>query len=314
MDVGLALPQFDYAAETDAPVPWATTRAWAVRAAELGFDSVWLADHLFLSMDFKYGGPPGRHRAADPLVALAAVARAVPSVRIGTLVLCAQLRPAKVMAKALATLDRISEGRLIAGIGAGWYEPEYVEAGVAFEGPGARLRQLGQVADTVRQMCASGATRPAPHQAPCFPLWIGGRGDRLLDVVARHADGWNTVWAWTPEDYRQRLGVLARACERVGRDPATVTLSLGLTALVGEDEADLARRFELLAEATPAGVLSADLADWRRGRLVGTPEQVREQLAGWADLGVSTVIVGLGALPFGVSDPDDLDMVASALP
>jgi alkanesulfonate monooxygenase SsuD/methylene tetrahydromethanopterin reductase-like flavin-dependent oxidoreductase (luciferase family) len=314
MDVGLALPQFDYNGDTDAPAPWDATRAAAERAGALGFSSVWLADHLFLSMDFKYGGPPGRHRAADPLVLLAAIARSVPDVQIGTLVLCAQLRPPRVLAKALATLDRVSGGRLVAGLGAGWYEPEYVEAGVPFERAGVRLRQLADTVETVREMFTTGATRPPPGREPGPPLWVGGRGDRLLDVVAGHADGWNTVWAWTPQDYKARLDVLHRACDRVGRDPATVALSLGLTTLVGEDEADLARRFELLHDATPHGVLTQDLATWRRDRLVGTPEQVREQMAGWADLGVSTLILCQGALPFGVSDPDDLELVASALP
>ncbi|MDQ1375599.1 MAG: hypothetical protein QOJ09_2937 [Actinomycetota bacterium] len=315
MDVGLALPQFDYASSTDAPPPWETTCRWAVRAEQLGFGSVWLADHLFLSMDFKYGGPPGRHRAVDPLVGLAAIARVATTVRLGTLVLCAQLRPPRVLAKALAGLDRISHGRLVAGLGAGWYEPEFAEAGVAFERPGVRLRQLAEAVEEIRQTCASGATRPPPLRAACPPIWVGGKGDRLLDVVARHADGWNTVWTWTPEQYRERVTVLDRAAERAGRDPATITRSLGLTTLVGEDEADLARRYQRLQEATPPGVITnMPFIEWRRGRLVGTPEQVREQLGGWADLGISTFVVGLGALPFGVSDPDDLELVASALP
>jgi alkanesulfonate monooxygenase SsuD/methylene tetrahydromethanopterin reductase-like flavin-dependent oxidoreductase (luciferase family) len=204
---------------------------------------------------------------------------------------------------------------LTVGVGAGWYEPEFVEAGVPFERPGVRLRQLADTVETIRETCTTGATRPSPHQQPCPPIWIGGRGDRLLDVVARHADGWNTVWTWTPEQYRQRLVVLEQAAERAGRDPASITRSLGLTTLVGDDEADLARRYERLQQQTPRGVISSTPFDeWRQGRLVGTPEQVREQLGNWSELGVSTFVVGLGALPFGVSDPDDLELVASALP
>lgn len=315
MDVGIALPQFDYASSSDAPPPWETTRAWAVRAEELGFGSVWLADHLFLSMDFKYGGPAGPHRANDPLVALAALARVTTKVRLGTLVLCAQLRPPKVLAKALATIDRISHGRLTVGMGAGWYEPEYVAAGVPFERPGVRLRQLAEAIDQVRETCASGATRPAPLQQPSPPIWVGGRGDRLLEITARHADGWNMVWAFTREEYLARTAVLEGAAERAGRDPATITRSIGLTTLVGENEADIARRFERLQQQTPPGVISGiHLDEWRRTRLVGTPEQVGEQVAAWSASGVSTLIIGLGALPFGVSEPDDLEMVASALP
>jgi alkanesulfonate monooxygenase SsuD/methylene tetrahydromethanopterin reductase-like flavin-dependent oxidoreductase (luciferase family) len=311
MDVGVALPQFDYAAPPDDAPAFSITRDWAVRAERLGFGSVWLADHLFLSTE-KYGGNADRHRAIDPIVALAAIARRTERVRIGTLVLCAQLRPAAILAKGLATLDRLAAGRLVVGIGAGWYEPEYVEAGIPFEGPGARLQQLAATIETIKAMWAGGLTRPGPLQPA--PIWVGGRGDRLLALAATHADGWNTVWAWTPEDYRERVGVLHRACEAAGRDPAAVQLSLGLATLVGADEADLQRRFERMRAGAPSGLVSESLAEWRRGRLVGTPEQVREQLAGWAELGVTTFIVGLGALPFAVPDPDDLALVASALP
>lgn len=292
----------------------------------MGFDSVWLADHLFLSIE-KYGGPPGRHRAIDPLVGLAAVARAAPRVGIGTLVLCAQLRPPGVLAKALATLDVLSEGRLVVGVGAGWYEPEYRESGLAFEAPAVRLRQLEEAVTVLRGLFGGGPysysgqhfhldaarCRPPAFQQPRPPIWVGGRGERLLDVVARCADGWNTVWAWTPEAYRERVGVLHAACERAGRDPAEVELSLGLTTLVGEDEADLARRFERLAGSAPSGVLDGvSLDDFRRGRLVGTPEEVGAQVHAWRELGVSTLVLGLAALPFGVVHADDMEMAAAA--
>ena len=86
--------------------------------------------------------------------------------------------------------------------------------------------------------------------------------------------------------------MLERACEAIDRDPATVTRSLGLYALCGEDEADLDRRFERLRAMSPPGVLDGvDLDQWREGRLVGTVDQVREQAAGWAGLGVETLVV-----------------------
>jgi alkanesulfonate monooxygenase SsuD/methylene tetrahydromethanopterin reductase-like flavin-dependent oxidoreductase (luciferase family) len=128
------------------------------------------------------------------------------------------------------------------------------------------------------------------------------------------ADGWNTCWVWTRADYRKRLDVLERACEEIGRDPATVWRSVGLYALVGEDERDLAARFERLRANTPAGVLDGvGLDDWRAGRLVGTVEQVREQAQGWIDLGVETLIVGPGAVPFHVGTLDDVEALAEAL-
>lgn len=328
MDVGIALPQFDYAADGEDAPAWSLTLEAATTAEGLGFHSVWLADHLYLSTE-KYGGPPGRHRAVDPVVGLAAIARATQRVRVGTLVLCTQLRPPAVLAKALATLDIVSAGRLIIGMGAGWYEPEFEDAGVAFARPAVRLEQLAEAVDIVKGMHGGGPFTyegrhyqarqarclPVPVQKPHPPVWIGGKGDRLLGVVARHGDGWNTVWSWTREAYGERLDVLRRVCEDADRDPATVTLSLGLTTLVGEDEADLRRRYERLQAQSPKGVIDGvSLDDWRTGRLVGTPEQVREELEAWAEMGVRTLVMGFGALPFAVNEPDDLELAASAVP
>jgi alkanesulfonate monooxygenase SsuD/methylene tetrahydromethanopterin reductase-like flavin-dependent oxidoreductase (luciferase family) len=143
---------------------------------------------------------------------------------------------------------------------------------------------------------------------------VGGKGDRLLQLVAEHADGWNTCWTWTPSAYRERLDVLHRACDAVGRDPATLTRSVGLYALCGTDERDLERRFERLRELSPPGVLDATtLADWRDGHLVGTVDQVREQVAAWTDLGVETLIVGVGAVPFAVTTVEDVELLAEAV-
>lgn len=315
MRLGVALPQFDFSVPGESPLQGPTVLRWAQAAEAAGLDSVWLADHVFWSIE-KYGGPPGTSSAIDPLVGLAAVARATTTVRFGTLVLCAPLRPAAVAAKSLASIDVLSGGRLTVGVGAGWFEPEFRAAGIPFERPGVRLRRLAETIDVYKAMFAGGwddaPCKPPPVQQPRPPVVVGGRGDRLLEVVARHADGWNAVWAYTRDVYRERLAVLERACENVGRDPATVTRSLGLYALVGEDEADLRRRWALLQEHTPRGIIDkVSLDEWRVGRLVGTVEQVAEQVDAWAALGVSDVIACLGALPFAVTDVDDLLLLAA---
>jgi probable F420-dependent oxidoreductase len=305
VDVGLALPQYDWTQ----PVGWEATVEYAQRAEQLGFDSLWLADHLFLSAD-RYGGPPGDVFGTDPLVALGALARHTTRVRIGTLVLCCQLRPPTALAKQLASVDVLSGGRLTVGLGAGWNEREYLAAGIPFHRPGKRLRELADTIDTLKAMF-SGAPdappcRPGPTQQPHPPIWVGGKGDRLLQLVAEHADGWNTVWTWTPQQYADRLEVLRQACERASRDPESVTLSVGLFTLVGEDEADLKKRFDLV-------VGRGSLDEFRQGHLVGTVEQVRAQLGEWRDLGVTTFICSVGPVPFALTDADHLDMIAAAV-
>jgi alkanesulfonate monooxygenase SsuD/methylene tetrahydromethanopterin reductase-like flavin-dependent oxidoreductase (luciferase family) len=327
----LALPQYDYSVAGESPLTFATVVEHAQVAEAAGYASLWLSDHLFLSIA-KYGGTDERHGALEPIAALAALSGAVSTARLGTLVLCEALRPPTVAAKALATLDRVTGGRLDVGLGAGWYEPEYEAIGMAMPSPGVRVSRLREATQIITGLLvASGEGRafdfdgeffaaagakvdPPALQTPRPPVFIGGKGDRVIRTAVELTDGWNTCWAWTFDAYRERLEVMKRACDAVGRDPATVWQSLGLYALVGEDEADLAARFERLCRVTPAGVLDGvTLEQWREGRLVGTVEQVREQAAGWAELGVETIIVGAGALPFQVSSLDDVGALAEAL-
>jgi probable F420-dependent oxidoreductase len=324
--LGLALPQYDCSVPGESPLTFATIVEHARVAEAAGYDSLWLSDHLFFDLA-KYGGSPERQGAFEPIGTLSALAGIVSRVRLGTLVLCEALRPPTVLAKALATLDVISDGRLDVGLGAGWYEPEYEAIGMPMPPPGVRIRRLHEATELVCALLAGddvthhgeffhadGARLdPVPRQQPRPPVFIGGKGDRLLATVAAVADGWNTCWAWTTEQYRERLEVLERACDAVGRDPATVTRSLGLYALVGESEADLAVRFERMRAVTPGVLDATSLDEWRVGRLVGTVEQVREQATAWDDLGVETLIVGAGAVPFQVVDLDEVTALAEAL-
>jgi probable F420-dependent oxidoreductase len=327
MRIGLALPQYDYSVPGESPLTFATLADHARRAEAAGYDSLWLSDHLFLDVA-KYGGSDERYGAFEPIATLGALAGVVSRPRLGTLVLCEALRPPTVAAKALATIDRLSGGRLDVGLGAGWYEPEYEAIGMAMPSPGVRVRRLSEATQIIAGLLgggpldyegeffsASGAiVDPPAVQTPRPPVIIGGKGDRVIATAVEHADGWNTCWAWTFDAYRERLDAMHRACDAAGRDPATFWQSLGLYALVGESEADLARRFEHLCEVTPKGVVDGvSLDDWREGRLVGTPEQVREQAAQWSELGVETLILGPGAVPFQVASLDDVDALAEAL-
>jgi alkanesulfonate monooxygenase SsuD/methylene tetrahydromethanopterin reductase-like flavin-dependent oxidoreductase (luciferase family) len=325
MQFGLALPQYDYSVTGERPLSFATMADYAGLAARSGATSVWLSDHLFLDIG-KYGGPPDREFCFDPIVALAALARRVPDVRLGTLVLLEALRPAAVLAKALASLDAVSGGRLDIGIGAGWYEPEYEAIDMKMPPPGERLDRLVDALEVLKGLLPGGPfahdgahhraadaiNRPAAVQSPRPRVVVGGKGNRMLRIIAEHADGWNTCWTWTTDAYQERAMVLETACERIGRDPKSVWRTLGLYALCGEDEPDLHRRYERLQESSPAGVLEGDLEAFRKGRLVGTVEQVREQVAEWKNLGVDTIILGVGAVPFQVSTADDVELLLHA--
>lgn len=327
MEIALALPHYDFSVPGENPLAWETVVATARAAEAAGVDALYVSDHLFLDVE-KYGGGPGAYGAYEPLVTLAALGRETTRVRLGTLVLCEALRPAGVLAKALATLDRVCDGRLDVGLGAGWYGPEYEAIGMTLPGPAERLARLREALLIVTGMFGGepvtvegefhtvrkAVCLPPPVQRPRPRVFLGGKGDRLLRMVAELADGWNTVWAWSPSTYAERVTVLDAACEAAGRDPAMVWRSVGLYTLVGESEADLAARYRRMQSEAPGGMLDAvSLDDWRTDHLVGTPEAVREQMEAWAAVGVDQFVACVGPLPFSVSHPDDVALALSVL-
>jgi probable F420-dependent oxidoreductase len=328
MKLGLALPHYDFSSPDGGPVSWDRLVASARRAEWLGFHSVWISDHFFLTLE-RYGGGPDRYGAAEPMTSLAGLALATERVRLGTLVLCAGFRHPALLAKSATTIDLLSGGRLDLGVGAGWYEDEYRAFGYDFGTTGERFVILEETVEVLallfgeeepvtwkgrRFRLDAAYNHPRPVQKP-VPLWIGGKGGpRLLRLVARRAEGWNTVWAWTPEDYAERARALDRACEQAGRDPRSVRRSLGLYTLVGEDRTDLEARFRDLQRWTPGGALEgASLDEWSRDKLVGTVEEVQERLARFAALGVEETILSAASLPFAVYDESMLDLVADAV-
>lgn len=331
MRFGLALPHYDTSL-AGKPVSWDGVRATAKQAEAAGFDSVWVSDHLFLDWG-KYGGSSEPRAALECWTTMCALAAATEKVRIGSMALCNDLRNPALVAKMVASLDLLSEGRLDVGMGAGWYEPEYEAAGIPFDPPGPRIARLGEAVEIVSRLLEGeelvfkgkhyeidGAVcRPGPKQEPRPPVWIGGKGDYLLKTAARVADGWNFSWIGSIDAYAERKGAADEACEAEGRDPASLRRSVGAYVLAGRDDADLRRRFERLQAATPEGVLGdattkgpgVSWEEFRSTRIAGTTEEVVEQLGRLSDLGVEEVIVGLGALPFQVADPDDIDFVAA---
>ena len=248
--------------------------------------------------------------------------------RLGTLVLCEALRPPVVLAKALATLDRICGGRLDVGLGAGWYEPEYDAIGLPFPPPGVRVRRLREATEIVAGLLGGepltfhgtyhqtrGAVLDPPAlQVPRPLVFVGGKGDRVIRTAVESADGWNTCWVWTPDAYEERLHVVDAACGDAGRDPEQVWRSLGLYALVGEDERDLARRFERLR----AGDTGRRPGRCHARAVAGGPTR-RDRRAGARAAGGLGGARGrdphrrAGAVPFQVGALDDVELLAAAL-
>ncbi|MEA2460370.1 MAG: hypothetical protein QOH90_547, partial [Actinomycetota bacterium] len=239
MRLGLAMPHYDTSL-AGGPASWEGVLQAARTAEAAGFDSVWVSDHLFLDWA-KYGGPPDRQGSLECWTTMAALAGATSRVRVGSLTLCNDFRNPALLAKMIATLDVLSDGRVDVGLGAGWYEPEYAAAGIPFDRPAVRIRRMGEAAHIVRRLLRGeeltfdsdhytirGAIcRPLPVQRPAPPLWMGGKGDLLLKTVARHADGWNFSWIGSIDAYEERAAVADKACEAAGRDPKDLRRSVG---------------------------------------------------------------------------------------
>ena len=325
MRIGLALPHYDFSIPGVNPITFEAVAGVAERAERLGFDAVWMSDHFFSTLE-RYGGGPERYGSLEPLATLAGLAARAERVRLGTLVLSAGFRHPAILAKAATAIDRLSGGRMEIGMGAGWFEEEYEAFGLPFGSVGERFDLLEETLgylgalfgpepasfDGTRFSLDGAYNHPRPVQEPRPPILVGGKGGpRLLRLAARYADGWNTVWRWTPEAYAPLADAARETCEREGRDPASFRLSLGLFTVVGESEADLANRYERIGRVLPPRVVEAAPLDALRvDGLVGTPDQVLERLSRFAELGVSELIVSPAPVWFALPDPSMLDLLA----
>ena len=332
MRFGLALPHYDTSL-AGRPVSWDGVRTTARIAESAGFDSVWISDHLFLDWG-KYGGSDETRGCLECWTSLAAVAASTERVRIGSLALCNDLRPPALVAKMVATLDVLSGGRVDVGLGAGWYQPEYRAVGIEFLTAGARIRKAGEAASLIRRLLRGerfshsgefyelddATLTPPPLQRPNPPVWMGGKGDLLLQTAATSADGWNYSWIGDLDAYRDRARAADRACEKANRDPASLRRSVGAYVVTGRDLDDARERFERLVEVTPVGVLrTADDGSgvswdqFRREHVAGSVTEVIDKLGALAETGVEEVVVGLGTLPFQVADEDDIRFIGSEI-
>ena len=302
-------------------IGWSEVRDWALKAEALGFDSVWLSDHLFLDVS-KYGGSDEPQGTMEAFTSLAAIAATTNKVRLGCLVVCNDLRSPSVVAKMATNIDVISGGRFELGMGAGWYEKEYAAAGMSFDPPGLRVGRLEESVQIIKRLVSDsdvsfegshysikGAFNSPKPPRPT-PVWVGGKGDRVVRIAARHADGYNCVWGWTPELYAGRMRVLEQEMQRVGRPVDEVRRSVGLYTVVGEDKRDVERAWASYLSNSPAGTAKHDLERWRTDKLVGDPDEIVERIEEFRELGVEEVILGFGILPFQIADAPSVELFA----
>ena len=286
---GIFLPQagLDFAALTE--------RAQVCEQA--GFHSLWLADHLWAR-----GMPDVDY--LEGWTALTALAMRTTRLRLGTLVLCNSYRNPALVAKMAATLDRISEGRLELGIGAGWMDEEYRGYGYNFPTTRVRIEQLEEGLEVIRRLFSEARStfqgkyyalddapnNPKPFQTPAPPITIGGAGERLLlKVVAKYADRWNCPMN-VAHELPHKLEVLRSHCNEAGRNPDDITVSEQVIVVLGADDVDFKNRW------TMAKQLLGGFADLDAIAVRGTPEAVIDGLREKVAKGVRLFTIMFGDL------------------
>jgi alkanesulfonate monooxygenase SsuD/methylene tetrahydromethanopterin reductase-like flavin-dependent oxidoreductase (luciferase family) len=267
---------------TDQNQPWSTlVERWRL-FEQLGFDSVWDCDHFI-----QPSRPTGPYYEAWTL--LAALAACTQRIRVGVLVSSNTFRHPALLAKQAVTIDHVSNGRLDVGLGAGWYVPEHKMFGLDFPAPAELVAHFAEAVEVVdgllrnetfayagRRYQLDGArSLPGPIQRPRPPLILGAHRRRMLRIVARYADTWNSFG--TVDEMRERNDVLDEECAALGRDPRTIVRSLyGWAAMMPHDPWDSPSAFEdMVASYQEAGV-NEFLIDQPRA----DQQRVLEQVAG----------------------------------
>jgi F420-dependent oxidoreductase-like protein len=261
--------------------PWDDILAGCRHAAETGWDGVWFADH-FMPFSTDESGP-----IHEAWTVLAAIAATVPDVRIGPLVSGNTYRNPGVLAKMATTVDHISGGRVVLGLGAGWQENEHRAYGIDFSTVKGRLDRLEEACQVITALRAGDVSNftgehyrlvdapLSPKPVGPLPLLIGGGGEkRTLRIAAQYADEWN-IWG-TPDLMRQKMKVLDAHCSDVGRDPADISRSAVALMFISHDTEWVASMRE---------------RDLGRPTIVGTPEEVRDIVADYVEAGVDELIV-----------------------
>jgi probable F420-dependent oxidoreductase len=232
--IGVVVPAAEADSEVKGETPgWPLLRSFAQAAEARGFDSLWMFDHFFDKA--KDGTVTGQHEAWTVVSALAAVTERV---QIGTLVMCSSFRSPGMIAKMAATVDEVSGGRLILGLGAGWHDPEYEAFGFPADHRVDRFEEALQIiVPLVRGATVTFEGRyhqarnavlvPAPTHH--IPVLIASFGTRMLGLTARYADAWNTAWFGAPDRVlTERFAAFDEAMSAEGRDPASVSRTVAI--------------------------------------------------------------------------------------
>jgi len=265
---------------------YSTLKNVVLECDRLGFDSAWVYDHI----QFTYGP------TLECWTVLSALAEATQRIRIGPLVTCNAFRYPSLLAKMAATVDMISNGRLNFGIGAGWHEDEAVAYGIPFPKAGLRVEMLDEALTIIKKLWTEDEVTfkgkyysvnkaicvPKPIQKPHPPILVGGGGDKMLRLIARHANAWNNGFA-SPDDFKAEIARLEKAGKEVGRDISAIENTFQSRIIIAENDEGAKKRAELWREERKG---APDDSDWKFA-IKGSPQTCVDMLKAYASVGVT---------------------------
>lgn len=275
---------------------WETSVGWAQYAEGLGYDHLWVYDHVETV--------PRRERTHcfEAFTMLAALSQVTETAELGQLVTCVGYRNVGLLAKEAACVDVMSNGRLILGIGAGWFDREYQAYGYEYPSNRDRLALLNEALEVIPKLWSEETVsyaghylqldgaycEPAPLRSPRPPILVGGGGEKVtLRIAARHAD--MTNWQVGLDSYIHKSSLLDGYCEDIGRDPESIIRTHGPDCLIVNSQAEL----DQWLETKDGGHLwgATDHEEYLRDNFVGTVEQVAEKAQAFLDAGCSEFIL-----------------------
>ena len=249
----------------------------AVAAEAVGLDSFWLPDHFIYRPH-----EPDQLGCWEVFTFLSALASVTSKIALGPFVASTSFRNPALLAKMADAMDEISDGRFLLGLGAGNWEPEHTAFGYPFDHRAGRFEEAIQIiAPLLREgkvdfhgkyyEAADCILRPRGPSSSGPPIWVGARGERMLRIIAKHADAYNTIWPINPAQVTEQWEKMVAVCKEVGRDPATLELTVGTWVHLPEN---------------------GQPADDDR-EVCGTYEEIAAQLQAFADVGVRHLNVDL---------------------
>ncbi|HEY6115733.1 MAG TPA: LLM class F420-dependent oxidoreductase [Candidatus Dormibacteraeota bacterium] len=296
--VGVFVPQgwrMDLADVPDPVEKYETMSRCAVEAERAGYDAIFVYDHFHTVPD------PQPESVFECWTSMAGLARDTRTIRLGQMVTCNSYRSPSLLAKMASCIDVMSHGRLILGIGAGWYEHEYLAYGYEYPDAPERLSMLREALQIVKAMWTEGEPRfqgrrysirgpinePRPVQKPHPPIWIGGQGEKVtLKLVAQYGDGCNI--GGDLDNVRHKLEVVRRHCRDVGRDYDTVLKTMEFYCIFGDDR-EVARIVADMVRRT--GRDERFVREWHPH--IGDAERIADLMGQYAEAGIDYFIVNL---------------------